>query len=95
MNLSMSFRGAERQAPSVLSMALRFSAIMDMKAATGAHTEAMSTEERLRQVVEDFHNTKGMLLRWHLDDTKFYAMLNIIIGTSPALYHLYGAIRSL
>ena len=85
MNLSMSFRGADRQAPSVLSMALRFSAIMDHKDKTGEHNKSMSTEDRLRKVVDEFHATKGMLVRWHVDHTKFCAILNLITGTCPEL----------
>ena len=80
-NLKLSYRGSERQAPSSLSLALTFSSIMQAKAAEGSHA-GMSTEERLRQVTNEWHNTPGVINRWHLDEGKQKAILNLLIGTS-------------
>ena len=83
MNITLSYRGAERQAPSVLSLALRFSSIMSAKSAEGLHDKGMNTEQRLRAVVEELHSSEGFLSRWHLDNDKFRAINNILVGTSP------------
>ena len=44
-NLSLSFRGAERQPPSVLQMALRFSVIIDRQASSMTGNTGGQVEE--------------------------------------------------
>ncbi|CAJ1354535.1 unnamed protein product [Effrenium voratum] len=80
-NLQLSYRGAERQAPSVLTLALTFSHVMAWKADRGLHSPEMNTEERLRAVVNEFNG--GTIAKWHTDDDKFKAVLNLLIGSSP------------
>ena len=69
-NLQLSFRGAERQAPSVLSLALQFSAVMRVKATDGTHSSKMGTEDRLNLIIAEFHSHPGMISKFHLDEQK-------------------------
>ena len=82
LNLQLSFRGAERQPPSVLCLALTLSAVMKEKNDSGAHGQSMSTQQRLAAVICDFHNAPGMLSRWRLDDDKEKAVLHLLVGTT-------------
>ena len=77
-NLSLSFRGAERQAPTVLQMALRFSKVMDRQ----SDTQHGNTESRLKKVVAQFNSSPGLHAKHQLDADKERTILNIIIGTS-------------
>lgn len=77
-NLSLSFRGAERQAPSVLQIALRFSKILERQAATLSG----NTEARLRRVVAQFNASPGLHVKHQLDADKERTVLNLIVGTS-------------
>ena len=80
-NLTLSFRGSERQSPNCLQLALRFSRIMEQRAQDGLHLPSASTEERLRDVVNSFHSSHGLAAKHRLDDEKFRSVLNIISGT--------------
>ena len=82
INLQLSYRGSERQAPSVLSLALTFSAVMQEKAQHGQHQPSMSTEERLKAVLSEFHGTPGMLSRWRVEGDRERAVLNLLQGTT-------------
>lgn len=82
MNLQLSFRGSERQPPSVLTLARTFSACMQHRNECGTHDAKMNTEGRLRLVVEEYHSQPGMVSRWKVDDEKLKACLNLITGTS-------------
>lgn len=82
--MMLSFRGSERQPPNVLQMSLRFSAAMDARACQGVHGKELVPEERLRKVVAEFHETSGMLQKWHLDEDRFVSVLNLITGTCEA-----------
>ena len=82
LNLQLSYRGAERQPPSVLSLALTLSAVMKEKHDSGAHSQSMTTQQRLASVVSEFHSTPGMLNRWRLDDDKEKAVLHLLVGTT-------------
>lgn len=82
-NLTLSYRGSERQPPSVLSLALQLSHVMTVKAEAGQHPSTMNTEQRLRSVVDELHETSGFLSRWHIDGDKFRAIHNLLVGTSP------------
>ena len=79
-NLSLSFRGSERQPPTVLQMALRFSKVMERQ------SSAMSgnTEARLRKVVTLFNQSKGLNVKHMLDQEKERTILNLICGTCKA-----------
>ena len=87
-NLQLSMRGAERQAPSILSLALFFSSVMKTLAETGKHGASMTTEQRLASVIQQFHATDGMISRWHVDEDKHRAVLNLLVGTSVAARQL-------
>ena len=82
-NLQLSFRGAERQAPSVLSLALQFSAVMRVKATDGTHSSKMGTEDRLNLIIAEFHSHPGMISKFHLDEQKQKAVLHLLVGTTP------------
>lgn len=82
LNMVLSLRGSERQAPNILQMALRFSAIMEIRANEGVHAKDLNTEQRLRKVIAEHQETPGFLQKWALDDDRVQAILNIIIGTS-------------
>lgn len=77
-NLSLSFRGAERQAPSILNMALRFSAVMDRQAADGM---TGNTESRLKRVVAEFNDSPGLNVRHQVDADKERSIYNLIAGS--------------
>ena len=76
-NISLSFHGSERQPPTVLQMALRFSKVMERQAAamTG------NTESRLKKVVSQFNSTPGLHVKHQVDYDKERTILNLIIGT--------------
>eukprot|EP00435_Cladocopium_sp_Y103_P036922 s204_g9.t1 len=79
-NMSLSFRGQERQAPSVLQMALRFSLIMDRQASTMTG----NTEARLKKVVKQFNESPGLHVKHQIDTEKERTVLNLIVGTDKA-----------
>ena len=80
-NLSLSFRGAERQPTSVLQMALRFSVIIDRQASSMTG----NTEARLKKVIQQFNGSAGLHVKHQVDSEKERTILNLIIGTSKAL----------
>ena len=79
-NISLSFRGAERQAPNCLQMALRFSKIMERHSSEGSG----NTESRLRKVILDFNKSPGLHVKHQLEGEKERAILNLIIGSCKA-----------
>lgn len=81
-NLSLSFRGSERQAPSILSLALTFSKVMQDKASTGQHDGNLGTDARLKGIITEFNESPGVLSKWKIDSEKERAILNLLIGTS-------------
>ena len=83
INMMLSFRGGERQPPNMLQMALRFSNAMDARSVQGVHSKDLSVEERLRKVIKEFHQTDGLLSKWHLDEDRIMAVHGLITGTSP------------
>ena len=85
-NLTLSFRGSERQSPNCLQLALRFSRIMELRAVEGAHLASASTEDRLREIVGEFHQSPGLNAKHRLDEEKFRSVLNMITGTCPDPY---------
>ena len=82
-NLSLSFRGSERQPPSVLQMALRFSKVMERQAATMTG----NTESRLKKVIGLFNASKGLHVKHQIDSEKERTVLNLIVGTCKAGYY--------
>ncbi len=82
-NLVLSYRGAERQAPNVLQLALKFSRLMEIAEQEGRHLPTMSTEDRLRAIISDFHDSPGLATKNQLDEDKIRAILNILVGTCP------------
>lgn len=88
MNMVLSHRGAERQPPNVLQQSLRFSKIMELRAAQGAHGKELNAEARLRKVIDEFQESPGFLARWALDEARIQSILNVVIGTSPGTREL-------
>lgn len=82
-NLTLSYRGSERQAPNFLQLSLRFSLIMEERSQTGEHHASMTMEERLRDVVNTFHQSPGLQAKHRLDEDRLRSVLNIVSGTSP------------
>ena len=82
MNMVLSHRGSERQAPNVLQQSLRFSAVMELRAAQNVHSKDLNTEARLRKVIEEFEESPGFQSRWALDESRIQSILNVVIGTS-------------
>ena len=82
-NLTLSYRGSERQPPNNLQLALRFSRVMEVRADEGLVVPTASTMERLRSVIAEFH-ASGLNPRHQLDDNKVQAIYNLIAGTCPA-----------
>eukprot|EP00438_Fugacium_kawagutii_P031804 Skav203275 [mRNA] locus=scaffold324:69997:74020:- [translate_table: standard] len=80
-NLSLSYRGSERQAPNVLQMALRFSKVMERQASTMSG----NTEGRLHKVIVQFNQSPGLHVKHQVDGDKERTILNLIIGTCKAL----------
>lgn len=81
-NLQLSYRGAERQAPSILSLGLMFSKVIADCAASGKHDQSWNTEKRLRAVIAEFNNQDGMLAKWQVQEDKERAILNLLQGTT-------------
>eukprot|EP00435_Cladocopium_sp_Y103_P054071 s74_g17.t1 len=69
-NLVVSYRGSERQPPNCLQLCLRFSRLMEVAEAEGRHQASMGTEDRLRAIVQDFHDTSGLATKHQLDEDK-------------------------
>lgn len=69
-NLVVSYRSAERQAPNCLQLALRFSRLMELAETEGRHLSSMTTEERLRAIIADFHESPGLSNKNFLDEDK-------------------------
>ncbi|CAL1150712.1 unnamed protein product [Cladocopium goreaui] len=81
-NISLSFRGSERQPPSALQLALRFSRVLEQAEAEGRHHADMTTEQRLQDVVADFNQTPGLHAKHRIEEDRFKAVLNLLSGTS-------------
>ena len=82
-NLQLSFRGAERQPPSALSLALQFSAVIEAKAEDGTHSSKLGTEDRLNLIIAEFQNHPGVIAKFHLDENKQKAVLHLLVRTTP------------
>ena len=82
LNMTLSFRGAERQPPNMLQMALRFSAVMEQHSTSGKHPKELNSDQRLRRVIQEFQDSPGFLQKWALDEDKIVGILNLICGTS-------------
>ena len=79
-NLTLSFRGSERQPPNTLQLALRFSRAMEVRDEQGKVLPGASTHDRLRSVISEFHGS-GLASKHQLDDAKIMAIYNLISGT--------------
>ena len=78
-NLTLSYRGSERQSPNCLQLALRFSRIMEAK--KSEHPPGTSTWDRLQSVIMGFHNDHGLQAKHRLDEDKQKTVFNMISGT--------------
>ena len=83
-NLSLSYRGSERQPPNTLQLALRLSRVMEIRQAEGGHPADWSCEQRLRAVVDEFHMSAALPQRHRVDEDRFKSLVNLILGTSSA-----------
>ena len=88
-NLTLSHRGSERQPPNALQVALRFSRLMELAEASGKHAPSMTTEERLRSCIADWHDSPGLLSKHKLDEDKIKSVANIVIGTCAVLWLMF------
>jgi hypothetical protein len=82
MNLTLSYRGSERQPPSILSLALQFSYLMTVKAESGHHPKEWNTESAWG--VDELRSSDGFLSRWQIDCDKLKAINNMLVGTTKA-----------
>lgn len=82
INLKLGYRGAERQPPSALTLALTFSSIMQEKSQDGSHERSMTTEARLKAIIAEYHDHPGVLARYRIDSDKEKAILNLLCGTT-------------
>jgi len=89
----LSYRGSERQ-PNMLQLSLRSSLAMEERANQGLHPKDWPAEVRLRKIMEEFHQTKGMLSKWMVDEDCFQSCLNLICGTTPESRSVIRAARS-
>ena len=83
-NLALSYRGSERQPPNNLQLALRFSRAVEIKEQQREHPKEWGVEERLRDVVREFHVSSGLTQRHMIDEDKFKSIMNLIAGTTAA-----------
>ena len=81
-NITLSFRGAERQAPSAIQLALRFSRVLEIYEQEGKHHAEMSTEQRLQDAVSEFNQSPGLQAKHRIEEDRFRAVLNLLSGTS-------------
>lgn len=79
-NLSLSFRGSERQAPNILQLALRFSKVIERNASGSSG----NTEARLKRVIADFNASPGLHVKHQVEGDKERAVLNLIVGSCKA-----------
>ena len=83
-NITLSYRGSERQAPSSLQLALRMSHVMELRQQDGQHPVGWTCEERLKAVVAEFHSQPGLNAKHFIDDDRFRTIYHLISGTSEA-----------
>ena len=87
-NITLSFRGSERQAPSTLQLALRFSRIIEIKATQGLHPEDWSTEQRLSAIVQEFNDTSGLQAKHRIEEDRYKAVLNLLSGSCDESWYI-------
>ncbi|CAK9093328.1 Uncharacterized protein SCF082_LOCUS43905 [Durusdinium trenchii] len=75
-------KGAERQAPSALQLALRFSRVLEIYEQEGKRHAEMSTEQRLQDAVSEFNQSPGLQAKHRIEEDRFRAVLNLLSGTS-------------
>lgn len=79
-NLSLSYRGSERQPPNNLQLALRFSRAIELHQESGKHPQGWCLEERLAAVVTDFHDCSGLTAKHRIDPDRQKSIFNLISG---------------
>ena len=79
-NISLSYRGAERQQPNLLQLGLRFSKVMERNAGEASG----NTEVRLRKVIQDFNSSPGLHVKHQIHGEKERAIFNLIAGSCKA-----------
>lgn len=81
----LSWRGSERQRPSILQQALRFEAIMQEKRNL-PEFQHLSAEECLVRLMDAFNQHPGIVgqRRWQLSREGKIAVTNLVLGTTPA-----------
>lgn len=83
-NIQLSYRGSERQPPSVSQLALHFSKVMSEHAESGKHDPSWTTTQRLKAAIHGFHQSEGTLSKWQIDDDKEKSITNLLVGSTPA-----------
>ena len=56
---------------------------MEIAEADGRHQASMSTEDRVRAIVADFHENAGLANKNHMDEDKVRSIINLICGSCP------------
>ena len=80
-NISLSFRGSERQPPSSLQLALRFSHVLQQREQEGRHRPDQPVEQRLAEIVSEFNSMAGLPNKHKIEDDRFKAVLHLLSGT--------------
>ena len=81
-NITLSFRGSERQAPSTLQLALRFSRVLEIYEHDGRHHADMTTEQRLQDVVTEFNQSSGLQAKHRIEGDRLGAVYNLLTGAT-------------
>lgn len=56
---------------------------MELAESEGRHAASMSTEDRLRAIISDFHEFPGLATKNMMDEDKVKSILNLIGGSCP------------
>lgn len=91
-NITLSFRGSERQAPSSLQLALRFSKILEQYEQEGRHHAQMTVDQRLQDAVDEFNQTPGLQAKHRIEDDRFKAVSNLLSGTCEVAGLCFGLV---
>ena len=85
-NISLSFWGSERQAPSTLQLALRFSRILELREKEGRHHPDMTMEQCLMDVTNEFNESPGLQAKHRVEDDRFKAVPNLLTGSCEVIW---------
>lgn len=88
-HLLLSYRGSERQRPSVLKLALRFDDSMNAKR-NDPEVPVQSSDRLLEQLISDYNNHKSVagIKKWQIGESTQGAMRAIMFGTTAEVREL-------